>query len=173
MTNNLFKEIKFRCLFIFLNWIGFINLLYFYKEILFFLILKKLNYIDNFESYLVYTNITELFSIYIKLINFCNLQMNLSFICYHSIIFCIPAFYKKEFKNIINIFVLIIFFNSLYFILFSKLFPFLIDFLKNFQEPYMYFEIKVNEIFSFLLKIFIQFQFLFISILLLFFFLIL
>lgn len=169
MNNNLLKEVQYRCLFIFLNWFFFTNLLYYYKEVVFFIILKKLSYLENLEFYLVYTDVTELFSIYLKLINFCNLQITLNFLFYHIVIFCIPALYKKEFKTLINLFFLFILVNNLYIILFSKLFPLLVDFLKNFQEPYIYFEIKVNEIFNFIVKIFLYFQFIFMVLMLVFF----
>lgn len=163
MNNNFFKEIKYRCFLIFLNWFFFTNLLYYYKEILLFIIFKKLSYFNSLEFYLVYTNITELFTIYIKLINFCNLQITFGFILYQIIIFCLPTFYKKEFKIIISILLLFHILNSIYIMTFTKLSFFIINFLKNFQEPYIYFEIKIYEIFQFLLKIFLHFQFIFIS----------
>ncbi len=169
MNNNLIKEIKFRCFFVCLNWFVLTNIFYFYKEILLFQIFKNLNYLSNLEFYLVYTNITELFTIFIKLVNFCSLQITFIFMIYHVLVFCIPTFYNKEYKLIIVIFFIILFSNSFYYIFFLKLCNLLIEFLKNFQEPYIFFEVKINEILQFLFQLFFRFQVLFVSLMLLFF----
>ena len=83
---NFISEFKNRIFFIFFVWIYFSLLCYYYKNILFFLVLKKLIFDQKIKIYFIYTNVTELFFIYLKLINFFNLQIMFSFFCYHFLI---------------------------------------------------------------------------------------
>jgi Sec-independent protein secretion pathway component TatC len=163
MNINLLKEIKYRCFLIFLNWFFLTNVFYLHKEILLFIIFKNLNYFNNTDFYLVYTNVTELFTIYIKLVNFCSLEVSFGFFLYHVLVFCIPTLYKNEFRVLTSWSLFFTALNLIYFIVFSKGFNVLILFLKDFQEPYVYFEIKVNEILNFVVELFFHFQVVFTS----------
>ena len=154
---NFISEFKNRIFFIFFVWIYFSLLCYYYKNILFFLVLKKLIFDQKIKIYFIYTNVTELFFIYLKLINFFNLQIMFSFFCYHFFLFINPALFKNEsifLKKIIFLWVLT--WNLNCFIIIFIIFPIMWKFLENFQKIFMtniiFFEIKITEYFNFFFK---------------------
>ena len=81
---NYFLEIKNRFFLIFIVWLSIILTSYLYKEIILFSIIqrnisKNINHqIDIF--YFIFTDVTEILSVYLKLITFLNLQI----ICAYS-----------------------------------------------------------------------------------------
>lgn len=138
-------ELKNRIFLILICSFLFINLLYFYKDVVFFLVLKNLIFQNKIINYLIYSNIMELFSIYLILINYINTNFILFCLSFHCFIFISAALLQKEYLWLKN--GLILFLQTYMFILWLdiKIFPFFINYFEKFQEPFMHFELKTNE----------------------------
>lgn len=151
----LITELKNRSLLILFNGLFFINLLYLYKDIVFFIIIKKLVFQNNITNYLVYSNIIELFSIYLTLINFINIHFIMFSFIFHFYIFISAALLNKEYFLIKNACVLIIQAYIFLILLIVKLFPVFFNYFEKYQEPFVHFELKINEflwVFIYLIK---------------------
>lgn len=152
-------EIKNRLFLLFLTYIFTIAASYYWKDTLLFLIINpkfQINYKQDQLFYFIFTDVTEVFSIYFKLIIFISFQVALIYTIYHVFIFFSPALFKTEFKHLKLILKL------LYFIwLTSGLFahnliiPVSWNFFLSFQsltldESFsLYFEAKLSEYFYF------------------------
>lgn len=166
-------EFKNRLFFLVLLYLSTSVSLYLYKEILLFLLVQPKWKVTNDKFNLVYfifTDVTEIFSVYIQLILFITFQLLVLFSAYHLYIFFIPALFKKEytyFKIIIKVIFLTWFFSVLvsnYYII-----PFSWDFFLSFQNFItdksfnIHFEAKLSEYFSFYISFyyicFFYFQF--------------
>ena len=107
-----YLEIRNRTVLTITNWIFVTTTCYYYKEILLFL-LVNLN--GNFLStnstqyYFIFTNISELFSVYLDLIFFISNQTTIFFLIYHSVLFISSGLYKSEYKKLIYIFKIFLF----------------------------------------------------------------
>lgn len=148
-------ELKNRGLLIFFCSLLFVNLLYMYKDIVFFIILKKLIFQNNITYYLVYSNILELFSIYLTLINFINIHFTMFCFSLHCFIFISAALLNKEYLLIKNVLVLLLQIYIFVTWLTIKSFPIFFNYFDKYQEPFMHFELKTNEficIFIYFLK---------------------
>jgi sec-independent protein translocase protein TatC len=149
-------EIKNRiCLIVFV-WLSLINVCYYYKEILFFLLINALIYKKNaYDLYFVYTGITELFVVYLKLIQFFSLQVVTWYSFYHLFLFLIPALYKSEYVRLKGLLLLLSAYSVANFLLIiAVIFPITWEFFEGFQKLFtinypLYFEVKVNEYFQF------------------------
>ena len=117
-------EIRNRMFLSFLTWlfIGFVC--YFYKEIILFYILNLINskHLKSFVfDYFIFTNITEIFQIYIKIIFFISNQIFLIYSFYHLFIFLSSSLYFSEYKNFL-LFIKILFYSLIISILFLNMF---------------------------------------------------
>jgi Sec-independent protein secretion pathway component TatC len=166
-------EFKNRLIFLVILYLSTSVILYLYKEILLFLFVQPKWKItkDKFSLvYFIFTDVTEVFSVYIQLIIFITLQLLVLFSIYHFYTFFIPALFKKEyiyFKVIIKI----IFFTWFFSVLVSNYYiiPFSWDFFLSFQNFItdksfnIYFEAKLSEYFAFYISFyyicFFYFQF--------------
>ena len=152
-------EIKNRFLFIIFAWISTIVICYIYKETLLFLIIKSNNIFSssNTPLYYIFTNITEIFTIYIKVVNFIANQIFLIYFLYHILLFMSPGLYYYEYKYFFKIFSLGIFFwfFSIY-ILNNFFLPICWNFFISFQNEInnFYFEAKINEYLNFYLTLY-------------------
>jgi sec-independent protein translocase protein TatC len=96
-----FLEIKNRLLLLFITWLSTILVSYFYKETLLFIIIQPNTFTSVNEHlaffYFIFTDVTEVLSVYLKLITFLSFQI--FFICtvYHSFVFLSPAFFQLEY----------------------------------------------------------------------------
>lgn len=153
-----FLEIKNRFLLISITWLFSFLLCYFYKEVLLFLIVK----FDNFDIlitplYFIFTNITEMFSIYIKLLHFIANQIFLIYFLYHILLFIAPGLYHYEYKCFFQIFSLAILFWVFSIYLLNNFFlPICWNFFISFQNlnSNFYFEAKLNEYLNFYLTLY-------------------
>jgi sec-independent protein translocase protein TatC len=99
-----FLEIKNRIFLLITSYFTLILITYFYKETLLFLIVTpSFNTVlitkNNLPSfYFIFTNVTEIFVVYIKIILFISSQITFIFIAYHFFIFLSPAFFEIEYK---------------------------------------------------------------------------
>lgn len=152
-------EIKNRLFLLFLTYISVIISAYFYKEILLFSVVQpKYTLIDNkiSLSYFIFTDVTEIFSVYMQLILFVSLQFLLVFAIYHVFIFFIPALFKLEYaytQFLIKIILTAWVFSA--FIANNYLIPLSWNFFLGFQNIIVdksfniYFEAKLSEYFNF------------------------
>jgi sec-independent protein translocase protein TatC len=164
------KEFKFRLLYIILTWFFLIPILYFFgDQLLFLLIRPKTTFINNSEqSYFIFTNITEAFQTYMELALFFSTFLCVPIILYHVFIFLIPGLYQYEknfLKKSLNIGLIAYILGTLfvYFIILPISWEFFSGFEINSTESSfnLYFETKLNEYLSFVIKIFLMFSFLF------------
>lgn len=168
---NFIVEIRNRFFCSLINWFYLINILYYYKETVLFLFLKQFVLKNTLNFYFICTNITELIVIYIQLIKFFSLQINLIFSSYQIFLFTVPALRKTEFFRIkyFLYFALISYFLTTLFIV-KIFFPLFLNFLLKFQESFVYLELKPTEFFIIYKEIFIFCQLQSIIFLLLFYF---
>nr|YP_010516694.1 SecY-independent transporter protein [Haslea provincialis]UXN44237.1 SecY-independent transporter protein [Haslea provincialis] len=159
MTNlyRYYTELKNRFFLLLITWVSTILVSYTYKEILLFLIVEpSLSYSNQSMLYFIFTDVTEIFAVYFKIIIFLGNHVFIIFILYHAILFLSLGLYKSELKNItfliqtsLIIFVVsVIFFNKVllplswnFFLSFQSF-----SFLKSID---LYFESKLNEYLTF------------------------
>lgn len=85
--------------------------------------------------YFIFTDVTEVFSVYIKLVFFVVNQVLVFYLLYHSLIFISPGLYKSEYSYLTFVFKVSISFFLLSAVIFNKfLFPFSWKFFLSFQE---------------------------------------
>nr|UXN44322.1 SecY-independent transporter protein [Haslea karadagensis] len=155
MTNlhRYYIEFKSRSLLLIMTWVSTILVSYLYKEILLFLMIEpSLNYSNQNMLYFIFTNVTEIFTVYLKIIIFVGNHILIIFTLYHITLFLSLGFYKSELKNItfliktsFLVFILSVnFFNNIllplswsFFLSFQSF-----SFLKSID---LYFESKLNE----------------------------
>lgn len=176
-----FLEIKNRCFLLIISYVTLVLITYFYKETLLFLIvtpsfssvLKTEN--DFSFLYFIFTNVTEIFSVYIQIILFISLQVTFIFLIYHVFIFLSPAFFETEYiytKIIVKTLILtwissVVLAN--YFII-----PLTWNFFLSFQELIseqsfsIHFEAKLSEYSSFCISLYYLCSFYFQAFILLF-----
>ena len=130
MINKYFIEIKNRILLLLLNWISIFFTCYYYKKILLFFLLKPVIISSKIKhTYFIFTNITEVFTTYIKLSFFISNNFILIILIYHIFIFFSPGLYKFEYKN----YKLIIFIGTfLWFLSILLLYYFILPYSWNF-----------------------------------------
>ena len=167
-----FTEIKNRFFLVLITYFFIVFTTYFYKEIILFLIIKSKNqYSIESTAYFIFTDVTEIFSLYIKLIFFISSQVVFFYSLYHIFIFLIPALFKKEYTNLKFIFKL--FFYAWIFsavIAIKILIPLTWNFFISFQDSIIlktsldiYFEARIIEYLNFFMYFYfistIYFQF--------------
>jgi Sec-independent protein secretion pathway component TatC len=163
-----FLELQYRFYFILFNLFVTLCVSYFYKEVLLFLIIKPYSISDkSFEillSYFIFTNVTDVFSMYLKLVYFITTQVGFLYIFYHIFVFFSYAMFKQEYyfsitflKIILITWVIaIVFLNYLILPLSWNFFFSFQDFISsNFIT--LYFEPKINEYLNFCLLLYYSF----------------
>nr|QUS63604.1 SecY-independent transporter protein [Haslea silbo] len=159
MTNlyRYYIELKNRLLLLLTAWISTVLVSYIYKETLLFLIIEpSLNYSNQNIVYFIFTNVTEIFSVYFEIIIFLGNHTLIVFTLYHIVLFSSLGLYKFELENITFLIQtsLLVFFISLVF--FNKiLLPLSWNFFLSYQSFSFlksidfYFESKLNEYITF------------------------
>lgn len=159
---NLYKyyfELKNRFFLLTLTWISVILVSYCFKEVLLFTITKPSIYLSFSTDtnkgeiiYFIFTDVIEVFLVYISLIFFIGNQIGSLFILYHSLFFIALGLYKFEYDHLILIFKTSVFFFIFSVVIYNKfLFPFSWDFFLSFQDfaalkfLTLHFESKLNE----------------------------
>lgn len=96
-----FLEIKNRLILLVTTWFSTVLISYFYKEILLFLIIYPSIFMNINEDsqlfYFIFTDVTEVLSVYFELIKFLSFQILYIYIFYHAFIFFAPAFFYPEY----------------------------------------------------------------------------
>ena len=156
-------EIKNRGILTIICWCITTMICYFYKEILLLLFLETndtyLTLTGEEESYFIFTNISEIFFVYVSLMFFISNQITLVIFIYHTILFFSTGLYKNEYYTLLYLFktflltwlITLLFFN--YFIL-----PTSINFFLSFQKTNgtsFFFEAKLNEYFAYVSNLYL------------------
>lgn len=105
-------EFRNRLLLLFLSCSYTITMSYLYKEILLFFIIQPNSSYNNsenmlFSPYFIFTEVTEIFYVYMQLLVFISFQIFLFFCLYHIFIFFSFALFKKEYQLFKTIFKLV------------------------------------------------------------------
>lgn len=142
-----------------LSWISAILVSYCFKEVLLFTVVKHNMYVSNSTLdmfYFIFTDVTEVFSVYITLIFFLSNQIIILFTLYHLLMFVALGLYKSEYNSVMFVSKTSMFFFFFSVIVFNKiLFPFSWDFFLNFQNfavlksLTLHFEAKLSEYLTF------------------------
>ena len=149
-----YLEIKYRIFLLFLNLIFTIFICYIYKEILLFLCLTKINlFYHNQIFYFIFTDVKEVFSVFIKLICFISKQICIFYLFFHILSFISLGLYEFEYKYLKFVFYSgMLFWLFWFFLLNQILLPISWNFFLSFQsstEFNLYFEAKLNEYLNF------------------------
>lgn len=151
-------EIKNRLFLLFITWISTVFVSYFYKEILLFVIVQiNENYYPT-SFYFIFTNLIEIFNIYIKLIIFLTNQIFVLYFFYHLFYFISPALFKVEYKYfylVVTRILLVWFFSIIFFnyVFIPLTWNFFLSF-QNLISVNLYFEAKLNEFILFYISLY-------------------
>ena len=148
-------EIKNRFILLFITWFSVILVGYFYKEILLFLFLESEIFINNeFKvCYFIFTDVLEIFHVYIQLILFLSFQIMFLYSIYHSFIFFSYGLFINEYYYISYVLktMLIVWFLSMFiskYILIPNMWNFFLNF-QTINSVNLQFEAKLNEYLNF------------------------
>lgn len=155
-----FLEIKNRLILLFITWFSTILVSYFYKEILLFIIIQPNKFTSLSEPltlfYFIFTDISEILSVYLKLVTFLSFQVFFIYLVYHFFFFFSPAFFKSEYlfckfgAKVVGLMWIVSVILSNYFLI-----PLTWNFFLSFQSLTanrsfsLHFEAKLNEYFNF------------------------
>jgi sec-independent protein translocase protein TatC len=142
-------EIRNKFVLLFTTFTSIILICYCYKEVLLFLVTQM--HLEDTNLYFIFTDVTELFSVYFRLIAFFSVQVTLWYLFYHTLSFLSPALFPEEYK-LINFFFVSVTFFWLFSMLLSSyvLIPFGWSFFLSFQSQQMfYFEARISEYIDF------------------------
>lgn len=160
-----FLEIKNRSLLLLLTWFSTILISYLYKEILLFSVVQP-SLILNISTgstffYFIFTNVTEIFSVYLQLVLFLSFQVFVLCFFYHIFSFLTPSLFYTEYfylkflyKTIVGVWVFSVIFLS------YMLVPLTWNFFLSFQsltKAYsfnLHFEAKIYEYLSFYIELY-------------------
>ena len=154
-------ELQNRIILLTFCWVSIFTITYFYKEIFFFEILKINSSKTNTEfNYFIVTNITELFTTYLKLSYFISNQIICVYVLINFLYFASPGLYKNEYKFLLFFIKLVIVFWALSFgFLYHFFAPLMWKFFLSFQKTLVnqllnvHFEAKIAEYLEFYIKI--------------------
>lgn len=158
-------EIKNRFFFVLILLISVLFMSYIYKEILLFLVIKPFSVKDinaNLDIfYFIFTDLTEILSVYLKLISFIAVQLTIFNVSYHCFIFFSPALFKKEY-NFVSTLVITCFTIWLFSLIIVNYYiiPLSWQFFFSFQSMIstkfisLHFEPKIKEYLNFCLSIY-------------------
>lgn len=111
---------------------------YIFKEILLSIVVSSYSVSGDSSielSYFIFTDVIEIFNVYVCLILFLGKQVLFFQLCYHFLMFLVPGFTKKEYRFLLLFFVISSFLFFLSIILFKKfLFPFSWNFFLSFKN---------------------------------------
>lgn len=150
-----FFEIKNRLFLLFLTYSSISIIFYYYKEILLFLVTtpcQPYQYKKYETFYFIFTDVTEVFSVYINLIIFMSFQIILIFFSYHTFVFVSSALFKHEYKylklmmkTIVVVWQISFFFSNCIIIPLTQFFFLSFQFLIMEKSFNLYFEAKLSE----------------------------
>jgi Sec-independent protein secretion pathway component TatC len=158
-----YLELKNRIFLSLISWLSVSVVCYFYKETLLFLFISFSNYGVQASSkpYFIFTDVTEIFSVYAQLIFFISNQILFIKLSYHMLMFLSLGLYKFEYTNLKFAFeVLLSSWIISIFLLNKILVPLSWNFFLSFQDQThlktisLFFEAKLNEYFNFYISLY-------------------
>jgi len=158
-----FLEIKNRLLLLLITWLSTLFVCYTHKETLLFLLIQSNEFTINSSImfYFIFTNVTEIFSVYIQLITFLCFQIFFLYLIYHCFNFLSLAMFKIELyyvKMFLN-FSILMWISSI-FLTHFVLVPITWKFFLSFQDiisskfVQLHFEAKLTEYLTFYILIY-------------------
>ena len=136
MLYRYYTEIKYRILLLFISGVLIFLVSYIFKEVLLSVVVNSYCTGTTLElSYFIFTDVVEVFSVYVCLIFFLGKQVLFFQLVYHLLIFFIPGFTRLEYRFLVFLFFMSCFLFFLSVILFKKfLFPFSWHFFLSFKD---------------------------------------
>ena len=96
-------ELKNRLILLLITWCSLLITSYYHKETVLFLLVNPINHLNLLNDepyYFIFTNVNEMFNVYIKLSFFLANQMTILMIFYHTLMFLSLGLYKFEFVTL-------------------------------------------------------------------------
>ena len=140
MTSNYikyYKEIKNRFMLVLFAWLFCLSICYCYKETILFILVNSNNSFLELgnKPYFIFTNVTEIFYVYLELLLFISNQIAIIILLYQILMFLSLGLYQFEFiklKLTFQIFIISWILSSI--LLFKLIVPFSWNFFLSFQE---------------------------------------
>jgi sec-independent protein translocase protein TatC len=157
-----YLEIKNRLFLLFTTW-SFVSIVcYFYKETLLFVLINSTQNLLHASSYFIFTDVSEIFYVYLRLAFFISNQITVVMFFYHLLIFLALGLYRFELNKIQFTFkIFIVTWLSSMVLLYKFLIPFSWSFFLNFQQSKIglqpvsfFFEAKIIEYFNYLTNVY-------------------
>lgn len=151
MFTNYFLEIKNRLFLVGFLWVTVFITCYHYKEVILFLLIYSNSKLYSLNSvYFIFTNITDLFSMYFILSYFVSNQIFVLVFSYHIVVFLSPGLFKFEYDLIkVGMFVCLCFYLTSICLLNNVVLPYLWEFFTSFHsgpsKDVLFFESKITE----------------------------
>ena len=156
---NYYLELKNRFILLGFTWFSVLTICYLYKEIILFILINSSNYFNSLttEPYFIFTNVSEIFYVYLELIFFISNQIVMLMFFYHTLMFLSLGLYKFEFIKLRFAFqfFLLTWVISI-FLLYKFLIPYSWAFFLSFQQDEnatqsisFFFEAKIVEYFNY------------------------
>jgi sec-independent protein translocase protein TatC len=158
-----YLEIKNRIFLSLFCWLSVSIVCYFYKETLLFLFIGFSNYdvLAGSKPYFIFTDVTEIFTVYAQLIFFISNQILFIKLSYHMLMFLSLGLYKFEYVNLKFVFgILLSSWLISIFLLNKILMPLSWKFFLSFQDQThlktisLFFEAKLSEYFNFYISLY-------------------
>lgn len=155
LIKHYFLEIRNRLALLAITWLSTIIICYFFKETLLFIVTKQTICLNSHSQelfYFIFTDVAELFYVYISLIFFVGSQVLFLYLCYNILIFMSSGLYRYEYSYLVFIITTSLFLFIFSVFLYNKFFfPFIWNFFLTFQNLELfksttfYFESKIDE----------------------------
>ena len=157
-------ELKNRTFLLFYTWFSVLITGYYYKETILFLLINPSNYFNTLSKnpYFIFTNVSEIFYVYLELTFFIANQIMIVMLFYHVLMFLALGLYSFEFnrlRTIFQIFILSWLFSVI--LLYKFLIPYTWTFFLSFQQNNndtqlisFFFEAKIIEYFNFFMSLY-------------------
>lgn len=150
-----YLELKNRIILLSFTWITGIFICYLHKDVLLFLLIESSQYLIETQEkpYFIFTEVSEIFHVYLQLIFFITNQTVLLMIFYHVLVFFAAGLYKFEFTRLYAAFrVFILAWGCSILLLYNLVMPYTWKFFLSFQETRIdytnvdfFFEAKILE----------------------------
>ena len=130
-------ELKNRFILLLFTWVFGLFICYLYKDSLLFLLVNSSQYLNSTRenSYFIFTNVSEVFYVYLELIFFITNQTVMLMFSYHLLLFLASGLYKFEFLKLSSAlkFFIISWFLSIL-LLYKFMIPYTWEFFLSFQQ---------------------------------------
>jgi sec-independent protein translocase protein TatC len=154
-----YLELKNRFFLLVFTWFSVLAICYLYKEIILFILINSSNYFNSLTTkpYFIFTNVSEVFYVYLELIFFISNQTVLLMFFYHTLMFLSLGLYKFEFIKLRFAFqFFLLAWGISVFLLYKFVIPYSWAFFLSFQQNEnttqsisFFFEAKIVEYFNY------------------------